>query len=66
MLHLLLGIVAGIVLSVLTGKLISKNLVNENDKLRKENKMLVRRVELFEKEKKLQRLRQKRRYFADK
>jgi len=66
MLHLLLGIVAGIVLSVLTGKLISKNLVNENDKLRKENKMLVRRVELFEKEKKLQRLRQKRRYFANK
>lgn len=66
MLHLLLGTIAGIVLSALTGKLISKNLVNENDKLRRENKLLLRRVELFEKEKKLQRLRQKRRYFANK
>lgn len=66
MLHLLLGIISGIVLSVLTGKLISKNLVNENDQLRRENKALVRRVELFEKEKKLQRMRQKRRYFANK
>ena len=66
MLYLLLGILAGIVLSVLTGKLISKGLLKENDKLRRENKMLTRRVELFEKEKKLQRLRQKRRYFANK
>ena len=66
MLHLLLGTIAGIVLSVLTGKLISKGLLKENDKLRRENKLLLRRVELFEKEKKLQRLRQKRRYFANK
>ena len=66
MLYLLLGILAGTVLSMLTGKLISKGLLKENDKLRRENKLLLRRVELFEKEKKLQRLRQKRRYFANK
>jgi len=66
MLYLLLGIIVGITLSVLAGKLISKGLLKENETLRRENKLLLRRVELFEKEKKLQRLRQKRRYFANK
>lgn len=66
MLYFLLGVVIGIVLSVLGGTLISNSLLKENETLRRDNKLLRRRVELFEKEKKLQRLRQKRRYFANK
>ena len=66
MLYFLLGIVIGIVLSVLGGTLISNSLLKENETLRRDNKLLRRRVELFEKEKKLQRLRQKKRYFTNK
>ena len=66
MLYFLLGVVIGIVLSVLGGTLISNSLLKENETLRRDNKLLLRRVELLEKEKKLQRLRQKRRYFANK
>lgn len=66
MLYFLLGIVTGIVLSVLGGTLISNSLLKENETLRRDNKLLRRRVELFEKEKKLQRLRQKKRYFTNK
>ncbi len=57
MLYFLLGIVIGIVLSVLSGTLISNSLLKENETMRRDNKLLRRRVELFEKEKKLQRLR---------
>ena len=66
MLYFLLGTVTGIVLSVLGGTLISNSLLKENETLRRDNKLLRRRVELLEKDKKLQRLRQKRRYFANK
>lgn len=66
MLYFLLGVVIGIVLSVLGGTLISNSLLKENETLRRDNKLLRRRVELLEKDKKLQRLRQKRRYFANK
>jgi uncharacterized membrane protein (DUF106 family) len=66
MLYFLLGIVIGIVLSVLSGTLISNSLLKENETMRRDNKLLRRRVELFEKEKKLQRLRQKKRYFINK
>lgn len=66
MLYFLLGIAIGAVFSVVSGTLISRSLLKENETLRRDNKLLRRRVELLEKDKKLQRLRQKRRYFANK